>query len=100
MGKIISVEPAQLTSIGGKLEEYANSFDEIYKELLRQAETMGEAWQGADNLAYVEQIKGITTKMNLMVEKLKSASITLKQQAKNYDDKRSDNIAQVKKLNN
>lgn len=100
MGKVISVEPAQLTSASGKLEEYANTFEEIYKELLRQAETMGEAWQGADNLAYVEQIKGITTKMSAMVEKLKVAGSTLKQQAKNYDDKRSDNIAQVQKLSN
>ncbi len=100
MGKIISVEPAKLTENATKLEEYATSFEEIYKELLRQAETMGEAWQGTDNLAYVEQIKGITTKMSSMVEKLKNASTTLKQQAKNYDDKRSDNIAQVKKLNN
>ena len=98
MGKVISVEPAQLTATGVKLEEYANSFEEIYKELLRQAETMGEAWQGADNLAYVEKIKGITTKMNAMVEKLKIAGTTLKQQAKNYDDKRNDNIAQVQKL--
>lgn len=100
MGKVISVEPAQLTSTGSKLEEYATSFEEIYKELLRQAETMGEAWEGADNLAYVEQIKGITNKMSAMVEKLKTAGVTLKQQAKNYDDKRNDNIAQVKKLNN
>lgn len=100
MGKVISVEPAQLTSTGTKLEEYATSFEEIYKELLRQAETMGEAWQGADNLAYVEQIKGITTKMSAMVEKLRGAGATLKQQAKNYDDKRADNIAQVQKLNN
>lgn len=100
MGKIISVEPAGLTNTGTKLDEYATSFEEIYKELLRQAETMGEAWEGADNLAYVNQIKGITIKMSNMVEKLRSAATTLKQQAKNYDDKRNDNIAQVSKLEN
>lgn len=100
MGKVISVEPAQLTSTGTKLEDYATAFENIYKELLRQAETMGEAWQGTDNLAYVEQIKGITNKMSVMVQKLKTSGETLKRQAKNYDDKRNDNIAQVQKLSN
>ena len=100
MGKVISVEPAQLTSTGSKLEEYATSYEEIYKELLRQAETMGEAWQGADNLAYVEKIKGIANKMSAMAKKIRTAGATLKQQAKNYDDKRADNIAQVEKLEN
>lgn len=100
MVKIISVEPGQLKAKGNELEELSNAFNEITKNLIRHAETMGDAWQGADNLAFVEQIKGIIPKMNLMVDKLKNAGLTLKQQAKNYDDKRSDNIAQVQKLNN
>ena len=40
MGKTISVETEQLKNAGVKLNEYANSFEEIYKNLLQQAETM------------------------------------------------------------
>ena len=58
MGKIIRVTPEQLEAASKKLHEYAISYTEIYSRLLQQAETMGEAWQGADNLAYVEQING------------------------------------------
>ena len=59
---------------------------------------MGEAWQGDDNLAYVEKINNLSTKLNQMVEKLRSSSDTLNSQAQNYDDRRSDNISQVANL--
>ena len=100
MGKVISVEPQQLKDAATKIGEYADKFEEVYKSLLQQAETMGEAWVGDDNLAYVEQIKGLTTKLNQMVEKLRASSTTLNQQGQNYDDRRTENITQVSKLSN
>ena len=99
MGKIITVEPQQLKDASTKLNEYANSFETIYKNLLQQAQTMGDAWQGQDNLAYVEKIKGITTRLSGMTEKLRNASQTLERQATNYIDRRTDNIQQVANLN-
>ena len=98
MGKSISVEPQQLRNASTKIDEYAETFEEIYKNLLQQAGTMGEAWQGDDNLAYVEKINNLTTKLNQMVEKLRSASDTLTSQAQNYEDRRTDNINQVANL--
>ena len=98
MGKTISVETEQLKNAGVKLNEYANSFEEIYKNLLQQAETMGEAWQADDNLAYVEKIKHLTTRLNQMVEKLKNSGDVLTKQAQNYEDRKNNNIAQVSKL--
>ena len=98
MGKVISVEPQQLKETATKINGYADSFEEIYKNLLQQAETMGEAWEGDDNLAYVEKIKGLPTRLNNMTEKLRTASATLNQQGTNYDERRTDNISQVSKL--
>lgn len=98
MGKVISVEPQQLKDAATKISGYADSFEEIYTNLLQQAETMGEAWEGDDNLAYVEKIKGLTTRLSNMTEKLRTASSTLNQQGTNYDERRSDNISQVAKL--
>ena len=98
MGKSITVEPQQLKDAATKINEYADSFEQIYKSLLQQAGTMGEAWQGDDNLAYVEKINNLSTKLNQMVEKLRSSSDTLNSQAQNYDDRRSNNISQVANL--
>jgi len=100
MGKTFSVEPEQLKSAATKISGYADSFEEIYKNLLSQAETMEEAWQGDDNLAYVEKIKTLTTRLEDMTEKLRNASSTLTQQADNYDQRRQDNIIQVGNLSN
>ena len=61
---------------------------------------MEEAWQGDDNLAYVEKIKTLTTRLEDMTEKLRNASSTLTQQADNYDQRRQDNIIQVGNLSN
>ncbi len=93
-----SVEPQQLKNAGTKLTEYATTFEEIYQNLFQQAETMGEAWVGDDNLAFVEQIKGISTKLKQMADKLRTDGETLTKQAQNYDDRRTDNISQVSKL--
>ena len=85
---------------GKKLHEYAISYTEIYSRLMQQAETMGEAWQGADNLAYVEQINGFCDNLRGMSEKLQEAGDVLLQQKMNYVNRQEDNIAQVKKLTN
>ena len=96
MGKIIRVTPEQLEAASKKLHEYT----EIYSRLMQQAETMGEAWQGADNLAYVEQINGFCDNLRGMSEKLQEAGDILLQQKTNYVNRQEDNIAQVKKLTN
>ena len=93
MGKIIRVTPEQLEAASKKLHEYAISYTEIYSRLMQQAETMGEAWQGADNLSYVEQINGFC-------DNLQEAGDILLQQKTNYVNRQEDNIAQVKKLTN
>lgn len=100
MGKIIRVTPEQLEAASKKLHEYAINYTEIYSRLMQQAETMGEAWQGADNLAYVEQINGFCDNLRAMSEKLQEAGDILLQQKTNYVNRQEDNIAQVKKLTN
>lgn len=100
MGKIIRVTPEQLEAASKKLNEYSTTYTEIYTRLMQQAETMGEAWQGADNLAYVEQINGFCDDLRNMAAKLQEAGDILLQQKTNYVNRQEDNIAQVKKLAN
>ena len=98
MGKSIQVEKQQLRDAAKKDSGYADTIKEIYKSLLQQASTMGEAYQSSDNEAFVQKINGVATKLNQMVEKLRSGRDNLNTQAKNYEDRRQDNINQVNNL--
>ena len=100
MGKIIRVTPERLEAVSKELHEISISYTEIYTQLLQQAGTMGEAWQGADNLAYVEQINGFCDNLKAMASKFQEAGDVLLVQKNNYVNRQEDNIAQVKKLTN
>ena len=100
MGISLSVETQTLKDSATKINNYADTFENIYKSLLQQAENMGDAYQGDENIAYVEKIKELSTKLNGMTEHLRNASQTLNTQAQNYENRKNDNIAQIRKLSN
>ncbi len=101
MGKQISVTSfEEMASTASKLKTYSESYTDIYTQLMQKANTMGAAWDSADNLAFVEQINGFTEKLKAMADKLMSDSQVLTQQKSNYVERQDDNIVQVKKLTN
>jgi len=100
MPRTIIVTPAELEKAATKLSSISETYTAIYKQLMQQAQTMGAAWEGADNLAFVEQISGFCEELKNMALKIETVSSTLKTQAKNYSDRQQDNIVQVKKLTN
>ena len=65
-----------------------------------QAKTMGSAWKSDDNLAFVEQIDGLTQDLKNMATHLDNAGVALDLQAKNYEATRDNNIAGVRQLAN
>lgn len=100
MGKTIRVTPKDLITTGGELVAWAQTYKEIYTQLLQDAGTMGGAWQGEDNVAFVNQINGFCEKLEAMSKKLELAGTTLKQQGKNYANRQDENTAMAKKLPN
>lgn len=101
MGKVIAVASyEEMERTANTLREIAESYAGIYTKLMEDAETMGAAWDGADNLAFVEQITGFTEKLRAMSENLVTAAEMIDQQRMNYINRQNDNIAQVKKLVN
>ena len=101
MGKQISVSSfREMERVSKQLQEISVTYTEIYKQLLQEAQTMGAAWEGADNLAFVERISGVTDKLKMMADKLSVASQALDQQRKNYVIRQDDNIEKVKRLVN
>lgn len=100
MGKTFTVDDQALDNASTELDTISGNYTRISNQLMEKAQTMGAAWDSADNLAFVEQISGFCDDMQAMATKLKSASQTIAQQSKNYKTHREDNIAQVKKLQN
>lgn len=101
MGKQINVSSFdEMAKASQKLQEISNSYTEIYTQLMQEAQTMGTAWEGADNLAFVDQITGFTDELRMMAEKISVASQALEQQRANYVARQDANIEQVKKLVN
>lgn len=101
MGKSISVASFDdMAKAAQKLQELSETYTDIYTQLMQEANTMGTAWEGADNLAFVEQINGFTEELKMMAAKLSSASQALDKQRANYVARQDNNITQVKKLAN
>ena len=101
MGKQISVSSfEEMAKASKKLQSLSETYTEIYTQLLQEASTMGAAWDGADNLAFVEQISGFTDELKAMATRLSTASQIIETQRANYVQRQDDNIAQVNKLTN
>lgn len=100
MGKKIKVTPEELFSTSDSLKQQSETYTQIYTQLLQEAGTMGVAWQGDDNIAFVEQINGFCEELKMMADKLMTASNALHKQAENYQTRQQDNIQSVKKLAN
>ena len=101
MGKTISVASFEdMAKASQRLQSLSETYTEIYTQLMQEANTMGSAWESADNLAFVEQINGFTEELKAMATKLSTASQALDKQRANYVARQDNNIAQVKKLVN
>lgn len=101
MGKTLSVASfEEMERASQKLQGLSETYTQIYSQLLQEAGTMGAAWEGADNLAFVEQINGFTEELKAMADKISVASQALHQQKENYVARQNDNIIQVAKLIN
>ncbi len=83
-----------------KLLSLSQTYTEIYTQLMQSASTMGTAWEGADNQAFVEQITGFTEELKSMADKLSVSSEALHKEKQNYVERMDGNIANVKKLAN
>ena len=101
MGKTISVASFEdMAKVSQRLQALSETYTEIYTQLMQEASTMGSAWEGADNIAFVEQITGFTEDLKMMASKLSAASQALDKQRANYVARQDNNITQVKKLAN
>ena len=101
MGKTIMVTSFEdMAKAARKLETVSQTYTDIYKRLLGCADTMGSAWEGADNIAFVNQIKGCTDRLKMMAAMLSTAGQVIDKQRENLKARQESNIVQAKKLSN
>jgi len=94
------VDPPELHRASQKFTQLADEYNSVYNRLIKCANTMGDAWKAADNLAFVDQINGFCDDLKAMTEHLKQAALALEQQAENYEETRDNNVTGVKRLAN
>ena len=101
MGKTIHVMSfSEMAGASVKLRELSETYDGISKQLMNEARTMGTAWEGAHNEAFVRQITGFTDDLKRMSDKLMTVSEALQKQHDNYVSRQNENIAMAAKLTN
>lgn len=101
MGKVINVTSfEEMGRVATRLQELSEIYTEIYTQLMQEASTMGAAWEGADNVAFVNRIEGFTEELKTMATKLNLAGETLRTQKDNYVAQQESNISAVNKLTN
>ena len=96
----IVVDPPELHAASADFRNLSAEYRTVYMSLLNTANTMGMAWQAADNLAFVEHINVFCDSLNKMVLHLEQASEALTVQANNYESTRDHNITAVRTLVN
>ena len=100
MGKSITVDPAILQTASQKIDGKAAEYEKLYRQLFSEIEAMGAAWQGVDNTAFVNQIKGFQDDFQKMVAVMKEYSEFLKSSADFYKRAQEDTVNCARKLVN
>lgn len=100
MGTKIMVNPASLKSASQKIDQQATDYETIYKKLFDEVDGMAVAWKGADNMAFVNQIKGFMDDFQSMTTLMRQYSEFLNRSASTYTATQDDIIAKAKQLTN
>lgn len=94
------VDPPELHKASQKFNQLADSYTAVYNRLINTASTMGDAWNSADNLAFVDQIRGFCDDLKAMSDHLTQVAQAVERQALNYETTRDNNVTGVKQLIN
>jgi WXG100 family type VII secretion target len=100
MGNKIVVQPSVLESTAQKIGTQTTDYESLYKNLFNEVDGMAAVWQGADNIAFTQQIKGFTDDFQKMSTLMRQYSEFLKQSAATYRNTQEDIIAKARTLTN
>ena len=84
MAKKVTVDPQKLKDASQKIDEESRQYESDYKQLFTEVNSMGAAWKGTDNTAYVQRIKDFEEDFKLMVKVINEYSRFLSFSADQY----------------
>lgn len=100
MARKIMVDPAVLDAASKKIDEQASDYEQQYNKLFGEVDRMAAAWQGVDNVAFVNQIKGFMDDFQKMSNLMRQYAQFLRDSAMTYRNTQNDIITQAKTLAN
>jgi len=98
--KSIRIEPERLTSTAGNVEAAAGRYQQAYTRLFSEVDTMQAAWDGADNQAFANQVRGFKEDLQRMKTLMDEYAQFLRQSATAYTNTQNHVIEQAKRLVN
>lgn len=99
MASKIVVDPAKLETAAGKIETEAADYRKNFTQLYTEIESLS-SWQGADNVAFVTQIKGFEEDFNNMAKTLDEYVNFLRTSANTYKTTQANVESGAKTLTN
>lgn len=100
MSRKIKVDPAELESAATLMEAQIEEYKSLYNSLFSEVDGMVAHWQGADNVAFTDQIKGFMDDFNTMETALTEYATFLRQAANTYNQVQQDRVTAAKTLTN
>jgi len=95
MARTIYVEPDKLEAAATKIEGLAGEYHKKYTALMSEVEAMGKSWEGADNIAYVTQVKDFADDFDRMKQLMTAHVEFLRATAQNYRETQQRIIDQI-----
>lgn len=84
MPRRVIVRGAEVYRTGGQVAADAGTCRQLVERLYAEIEFMGQAWQGADNLAYVQQVEGFRSELESLATAMDAYAAFLKTAAAKY----------------
>lgn len=96
----IKVDPAMLDQAAKTIDGYVGEYEKLYKEVFQKVEALKGDWDGADSLAFIEQVNGFKNDFDNMSKEMKNYSKFLKDSANAYRTAQEEIASSAKKLAN
>ena len=100
MASTIQVTPEQMESTASRIESLSAEYKTSYGKLYNETDAMASAWNGKDNLAFVNQIAGFKDDFEKMHTLMNNYADFLRKSAKAYRDTQETVVAEARKLAN
>ena len=95
---LINVNIEQVYQKGNTLNQKAESYDAIIKNMTNRMHEMQSIWQGEDNQIFIEKFDELVPRLNQMTEIIQNAASYLNTSAAQYEALQQDRIAKAQML--